>query len=357
MPRPRSDEGRKPFLDRCMADAEARRDFPDRARRFAFCNSQWDRRRKKGLLEGLAEVFGVDLEVAKRRDTLYVRRPLKNAAELIAWAKRNGFATTLPADDMHVTIAFSKQPLEWFDVSEPHAGEVRVGEGGPRAIERLGPKGEAVVLRFQSSELRWRWQEILDAGATWDFSDYKPHITISWDAPDVDVDAIEPFQGELVFGPEIFEPVDDNWRSGVSEKRRATIETMNNIVFTGEIRKVNEEQRVAYGWFSVIEKDGRPVEDADGHIIGEETLIRMAREFVEESRAGKVMHKGRRVADIVESIVLTRDVQKALGVDLGMVGWFGAMRFRDDEIWERVKKGELRAFSIGGHGKERDTDG
>ena len=45
-----------------------------------------------------------------------------------------------------------------------------------------------------------------------------------------------------------------------------------------------------------------------------------------------------------------KDVQKALGIDLGKVGWFGAMRFRDDEVWAAVKSGKFRAFSIGGTG-------
>lgn len=44
MPSPRKGETRDEFLSRCMADGEARSDFPDEDQRFAFCNSQWDRR-------------------------------------------------------------------------------------------------------------------------------------------------------------------------------------------------------------------------------------------------------------------------------------------------------------------------
>lgn len=126
---------------------------------------------------------------------------------------------------------------------------------------------------------------------------------------------------------------------------------MNEVkLAAGRIEKLDEEQRVAYGWFSVIEVAGAPVVDVQGDVIEESTLVKAVHEFVLDSRAGKVMHKGRRVADIVESIVLTKDVQRALGVDLGKVGWFGAMKFRDDAVWDRVRKGELRAFSIGGTG-------
>ena len=47
MPSPKKDEKRKDFLSRCMGDGEARKDFPDNAQRYAFCVSQWDRRKKK----------------------------------------------------------------------------------------------------------------------------------------------------------------------------------------------------------------------------------------------------------------------------------------------------------------------
>lgn len=43
-PDPRPDESREEFIERCMGDAEAVRDFPDEEQRFAFCSSRWDNR-------------------------------------------------------------------------------------------------------------------------------------------------------------------------------------------------------------------------------------------------------------------------------------------------------------------------
>ncbi|MCZ3275982.1 hypothetical protein NYZ53_19970, partial [Acinetobacter baumannii] len=54
--------------------------------------------------------------------TLYVRRDLLNAGELIAWARDAGFTTTLPADDMHVTIAYSRTPIDWMKVASDDWG-------------------------------------------------------------------------------------------------------------------------------------------------------------------------------------------------------------------------------------------
>ena len=42
MPTRRSGESRAAFLARCMADPEARRDFPKATQRYAFCQSQAD---------------------------------------------------------------------------------------------------------------------------------------------------------------------------------------------------------------------------------------------------------------------------------------------------------------------------
>ncbi len=66
-------------------------------------------------------------------------------------------------------------------------------------------------------------------------------------------------------------------------------------------------------------------------------------------RVGKRMHRG--AADkleFVESIVFTAEVQKALGIDLGRVGWWVAGYALDDATWQAIKASELRALSIGG---------
>lgn len=41
LPTPREDEGEQEFVSRCMADEEARRDFPDQEQRSAVCFRQW----------------------------------------------------------------------------------------------------------------------------------------------------------------------------------------------------------------------------------------------------------------------------------------------------------------------------
>ncbi len=146
--------------------------------------------------------------------TFYVHRPLVNAAELVDWARSQGFATMLPADDMHTTVAFSRAPLDWTR-TPPVADPVSV-TGGVRSVEQLGDEG-AVVLRFESAALHDRWQQFCDAGASWDYPSFQPHVTITYEGGDVDLGMVVPFAGELVLGPEVFAEVDDDTKESVAK--------------------------------------------------------------------------------------------------------------------------------------------
>jgi 8-oxo-dGTP pyrophosphatase MutT (NUDIX family)/S-adenosylmethionine/arginine decarboxylase-like enzyme len=146
--------------------------------------------------------------------TLYVRREVKNADDLAAWAKQNGFSTTLTPEDMHTTVAFSRMAVDWDEMPPSAVPEVIVG-GGNRSIARLG---DAIVLIFESPELSWRAQELQEAGASWDHPQYIPHVTLSYNADGLDLGSVVPYAGELDFGPEIWEEVQEDWHDGIEEK-------------------------------------------------------------------------------------------------------------------------------------------
>lgn len=177
------------------------------------------------------EVRRSSVEDAKPR-SLYVRRQLLNSGDLIAWARKQGFESTIPASEMHVTVAFSRDPVDWIRVGEEYPenerGEMRVAPGGPRLVERLGEAGDAVVLMFASSRLSWRHCQIRDAGASWDWPEYQPHVTVAYvSTGELDVSKMEPYRGELRFGPEIFEEVDEDWKARVVGSQQSTGEVDN----------------------------------------------------------------------------------------------------------------------------------
>lgn len=146
--------------------------------------------------------------------TLYVRRQLLNGKAFTDWAKAQGFPTTL--FDLHVTIAFSREPVDWKKFT-PAQDNLEI-KGGERSIEALGQNDEAAVLSFESADLVKRWNEFIDGGASWDWPEYQPHITISFKADGVDLDNVTPYDGTLVFGPEEFAEVKEDWKDTAVEK-------------------------------------------------------------------------------------------------------------------------------------------
>lgn len=154
--------------------------------------------------------------------TLYVSRKVTNAAEIIAWAKEQGFKTTLPAEDLHVTIAYSRTPVDWMKMgdnwSDNGKGGLTIPAGGPRLMEAFGKDGEAKVLAFASSAMSWRHEDMKRNGASWDHDEYQPHLTISYDPDAPDLNSIEPYRGKIELGPEIFEEVKEDWHAGISEE-------------------------------------------------------------------------------------------------------------------------------------------
>lgn len=148
--------------------------------------------------------------------TLYVRRDVLNADEIRAWAKSQGLNATLPADDMHVTIAYSKTPVDWMKMgTSPDV--VAVMPGGMRFLELFGEEKNALVLGFTSKDLSDRHAFMCDQGASWDWPDYQPHITITYHTADVDVKQMQAYPGLIILGPEVFERIEENWQDKIEE--------------------------------------------------------------------------------------------------------------------------------------------
>ena len=128
------------------------------------------------------------------------------------------------------------------------------------------------------------------------------------------------------------------------------IETLrkNDTNIEGEVLKLDDEQRLVYGWASVITKGGEPVIDRQGDVIKANTLVKAVNKFMEHARVGKQMHSGDQIGMVLHSWPVTEEICKAVGIQSDQEGWLVAFKVYDDEVWSRVKSGELKAFSIGG---------
>lgn len=148
--------------------------------------------------------------------TLYVSRRVLNANEIQAWARQQGIEQILPASELHVTIAYSETPVDWLEMGEDWSsderGRLRIKPGGARAFEEF--EGGAKVLQFVSNDLQWRHEAMTAAGAVWEYDSYRPHITITYgEVPE----GVEPYQGPIVLGPEIFEEIQHGNQNEIEE--------------------------------------------------------------------------------------------------------------------------------------------
>lgn len=274
-------------------------------------------------------------------NTLYVRRNLTNesAEEFTTWAKSQGFTNLTPNKDLHATIVYSKGAKPNLPDSFDN---VQAADTEGREVEPLGDKG-AVVLRFRSGDLEKRWKEARDLGATWDYpTGYKPHVTITYDGGNVDLSKVTPFMGVLKFGPEIHEPINENWA-----------EDKGYRVAKAQIAKAAPTGKTVWAWASVIEENGKPVIDHQGDVISEAELEKAFDGFMENSRDVGLMHNSVGHGRVTQGLVFTKELQQALGIDLGRCGALVKINVDDPEVQKRVASGELRELSIGGTGKRK----
>lgn len=139
------------------------------------------------------------------KKTLYVKRDLRNGKELIEWARSAGFKDLVDPESLHVTIAFSNTKVEWEKFRTLIDTDLFILPSQPRQLVALDHN--ATALNFDSFTLKDRWQHFKDNGASWDYPTYIPHISLSFAKQKIKLNKIEPFSGDLIFGPEIWETV------------------------------------------------------------------------------------------------------------------------------------------------------
>jgi hypothetical protein len=147
---------------------------------------------------------------------LYVRRLVTDETAIRQWAADNGIP--IQVDDLlHVTVAASRDPVDIADA--PAATD----EQSARVTGRLAVLGNSLVLEMDPATmgLGSAHQRYRDAGASWDFDSYRPHITLHNDAASLslDLDTLPPFEGSVTLGPELASEFDVDRADGPSPSR------------------------------------------------------------------------------------------------------------------------------------------
>lgn len=147
------------------------------------------------------------------------------------------------------------------------------------------------------------------------------------------------------------------WSCRLWEADTTVSEMTNKADIEGQVLKTDEEQRMVYGWASVITEKGEPVVDRQGDVIKADTLVTAVNRFMEDVRVGKSMHNGDQIGVVIHSWPMTQEIAKSVGVQTDREGWLVGFKVYDDAVWKRVKSGELKAFSIGGRATKEEYNG
>ncbi len=119
------------------------------------------------------------------------------------------------------------------------------------------------------------------------------------------------------------------------------------------IEKIDADQRLIFGWASVVQKGDQIIIDKHGDIIPIEELEKAAYNFVLISRENDDMHTAEPTGVCVESMVFTPE-KAALGLVAKnaqgeqIFGWFTGFKITKDSLWADHKAGKRPEFSIGG---------
>lgn len=136
--------------------------------------------------------------------TLYIYRPLINGYDLHHWAQEQGISI-LSEDILHVTLAYSRGGLEnWSEAIESDSTYYCNSDPAHlRHLDFFGKEKSVLVLKLNAPELVKRWEELIATGTQWDWPNFQPHVTLTYEAKDMDLNLITPYHGELIFGPEV----------------------------------------------------------------------------------------------------------------------------------------------------------
>lgn len=123
---------------------------------------------------------------------------------------------------------------------------------------------------------------------------------------------------------------------------------MTDRLITVQIESSAPDGSLVRGWANVTSIEGNPVVDFEGDIIPIEILRDAVHRFIASERISLVTHNGKKVGEIVESVIIDDYFANAVGMSDKRRGWWVGMAVYDETVKADVVKGKLRAFSIGG---------
>ena len=143
------------------------------------------------------------------------------------YIKDNDIPGGLKPEKMHCTVLYSRKYCPDYEpagkIDPPWIGKpVKLEVWESRGKLRDEKPSRCLVLKFSCDELHARHKELMDEhDATYDFPEYKSHVTLSYDIGDMDESGLPDIKeavGEMKIVSEYGEDLDLDWASKNTDK-------------------------------------------------------------------------------------------------------------------------------------------
>lgn len=129
---------------------------------------------------------------------IYCYREVVNKEDIGIWLNSLNLIEPIDINDLHLTVSYKKDEI-LNDIELDNYMYIV-----PHNNRKISILGTTLVLSISSLYLQHRWNYYIENEYHWDYNDYKPHISLSYNYKNYKfLGEIEPFKGDIILGPEI----------------------------------------------------------------------------------------------------------------------------------------------------------
>ena len=176
---------------------------------------------KEKFCDFVKQKLNVEINEQEKGVYLAVKYTQSNAEDLMLYIKDNNIPSTLTKDDIHSTVIYSRK---YADISTNEGEDLGSAEPLKFHIFETQEDKRALVILLKSEYLENRHKDLMkEYNLTYDFKEYLPHITLSYDIGDYDISKldIKDLPKHLTINTEYKEDLDlDKSYTDVSDKEK-----------------------------------------------------------------------------------------------------------------------------------------
>lgn len=129
---------------------------------------------------------------------------------LTSYMKAQGIPNPVPKEDLHTTLLYSRKNLPNYEPLAKYQSPYVATPTGLEIFQTRSGKN-CLVIPLNSEDLHQRHADLMiDHDAEYDFDEYRPHVTLSYDAGDIKPEDFQPFDRPINIVGEYKEDLDED---------------------------------------------------------------------------------------------------------------------------------------------------